>query len=73
MSQLQSPISRRTKGCGSAVAVTGSHNPPSTRIEDGPCGTTLAGEEVQRLRKRIESARFARGGRTVVSDIREAI
>jgi len=36
-------------------------------------GTTLAGEEVQRLRKRIESGQLARGaGGTVMSNIREA-
>src|SRR2546429_5102042 len=36
-------------------------------------GTTLAGEEVQRLRKRIESGRLARGaGRHRRADIREA-
>src|SRR5437762_2137602 len=61
-------------GCGSAVAVTGSHNPPEYNgLKMVLAGTTLAGEEVQRLRKRIESGQLARGsGRHRRVDIREA-
>jgi phosphomannomutase/phosphoglucomutase len=49
-------------GCGSCVAVTGSHNPPDyngLKIVVG--GNTLYGDEIQDIRKRIESARFASG------------
>ena len=61
-------------GCGSAVAVTGSHNPPEYNgLKMVLAGTTLAGEDVQRLRKRIESGELARGaGRHRHADIREA-
>src|SRR5947208_5624204 len=61
-------------GCGSAVAVTGSHNPPEYNgLKMVLAGTTLAGAEVQRLRKRIESGQLARGsGRHRRVDIREA-
>src|SRR2546423_15349667 len=60
-------------GCGSAVAVTGSHNPPEYNgLKMVLAGTTLAGEEVQRLRKRIESGQLARGsGRHRRGDISE--
>jgi phosphomannomutase/phosphoglucomutase len=49
-------------GCGSCVAITGSHNPPDyngLKIVVG--GNTLYGDEIQDIRKRIESARFASG------------
>ena len=49
-------------GCGSCVAITGSHNPPDyngLKIVVG--GNTLYGDEIQDLRKRIESRRFASG------------
>src|SRR5256885_5274440 len=61
-------------GCGSAVAVTGSHNPPEYNgLKMVLAGTTLAGEEVQRLRERIESGQLARGaGQHRRADIREA-
>src|SRR5256885_9045731 len=61
-------------GCGSAVAVTGSHNPPEYNgLKMVLAGTTLAGEEVQRLRQRIESGELTRGaGRHRRVDIREA-
>src|SRR5437667_181137 len=61
-------------GCGSAVAVTGSHNPPEYNgLKMVLAGTTLAGEEVQGLRRRIESGQLARGaGRHRRADIREA-
>src|SRR6267154_492267 len=49
-------------GCGSAVAVTGSHNPPEYNgLKMVLAGTTLAGEDVQKLRRRIESGELARG------------
>jgi len=61
-------------GCGSAVAVTGSHNPPDYNgLKIVVAGTTLAGDAVQGLRARIERDDFARGAggyRTV--DVREA-
>src|SRR5690349_9526996 len=61
-------------GCGSAVAVTGSHNPPEYNgLKMVLAGTTLAGEDVQRLRKRIEAGELAKGaGRHRHAEIREA-
>jgi phosphomannomutase/phosphoglucomutase len=61
-------------GCGSAVSVTGSHNPPEYNgLKMVLAGTTLAGEDVQRLRRRIESGELARGsGRHRRAEIREA-
>jgi phosphomannomutase/phosphoglucomutase len=61
-------------GCGSAVAVTGSHNPPEYNgLKMVLAGTTLAGETIQRLRRRIESGDLARGaGRHRRAEIREA-
>jgi len=61
-------------GCGSAVAVTGSHNPPDYNgLKMVVAGTTLSGDAVQALRARIERDDFAVGSgayRTV--DVREA-
>ena len=61
-------------GCGSAVAVTGSHNPPEYNgLKMVLAGTTLAGEDVQRLRRRIASGDLASGaGKHRSVDIREA-
>jgi phosphomannomutase/phosphoglucomutase len=61
-------------GCGSAVAVTGSHNPPEYNgLKMVLAGTTLAGETIQRLRRRIETGDLARGaGRHRRAEIREA-
>ena len=61
-------------GCGSAVAVTGSHNPPEYNgLKMVLAGTTLAGEDVQSLRRRIEAGQLAKGaGRHRLADIREA-
>jgi len=49
-------------GCGSCVSVTGSHNPPDyngLKLVVG--GETLYGDDIQGLRKRIESGQFASG------------
>ena len=49
-------------GCGSCVAVTGSHNPPDyngLKVVIG--GDTLYGDDIQEIRKRIESGRLASG------------
>ncbi len=49
-------------GCGSAVAVTGSHNPPDYNgLKMVVEGVTLSGEDIQDLRRRIEEGRFASG------------
>jgi phosphomannomutase/phosphoglucomutase len=49
-------------GCGSCVAVTGSHNPPDYNgIKMVVGGDTLYGDEIQDLRKRIDAGRFATG------------
>ena len=49
-------------GCGCAVSVTGSHNPPDYNgLKMVIAGTTLSGEAIQGLRARIEAGRFARG------------
>jgi phosphomannomutase/phosphoglucomutase len=49
-------------GCGSAVSVTGSHNPPEYNgLKMVLNGVTLAGDDVQALRHRIEAGRFATG------------
>ena len=49
-------------GCGSCVAVTGSHNPPDyngLKVVIG--GDTLYGDDIQEIRKRIESGNLATG------------
>ncbi len=49
-------------GCGSCVAVSGSHNPPDyngLKIVVG--GSALFGDEIQDLRKRIEAGKFSTG------------
>src|SRR5262249_62047001 len=58
----------------SAVAVTGSHNPPEYNgLKMVLAGTTLAGEDVQNLRQRIASGKLASGaGRHRRVDLREA-
>ncbi|MDW8323217.1 MAG: phosphomannomutase/phosphoglucomutase [Burkholderiales bacterium] len=49
-------------GCGSAVMVTGSHNPPQYNgLKMVIGGQTLAGEAIQRLRQRIEAGEYASG------------
>jgi len=61
-------------GCGSAVMLTGSHNPPEYNgIKMLIEGTTLAGEAIQELRRRIEADDFASGaGRRAQADLAEA-
>jgi phosphomannomutase/phosphoglucomutase len=49
-------------GCGSCVSVTGSHNPPDyngLKVVIG--GDTLYGDDIQEVRKRVESGNLARG------------
>jgi phosphomannomutase/phosphoglucomutase len=49
-------------GCGSCVAVTGSHNPPEYNgLKMVVQGHTLSGEEIQALRSRIEREDFRTG------------
>ena len=48
--------------CGSAVSVTGSHNPPDYNgLKMVIGGTTLAMESIQKLRRRIEAGELASG------------
>ncbi len=50
-------------GCGSCVSVTGSHNPPDYNgLKMVLGGVTLALEDIQRLRARIEANDFVSGG-----------
>jgi phosphomannomutase/phosphoglucomutase len=49
-------------GCGSCVSVTGSHNPPDYNgLKMVVAEHTLAGEEIQGLRRRIERGEFRSG------------
>jgi phosphomannomutase/phosphoglucomutase len=59
-------------GSGSAVAVTGSHNPPDYNgLKMVIGGTTLFAETIQDLRERIEAGRFASGsGALRTADVR---
>src|SRR6185295_14965120 len=61
-------------GCGSAVSVTGSHNPPEYNgLKMVLHGVTLAGDDMQRLRRRIEAGDLAKGqGGARTADVREA-
>lgn len=53
-------------GCGSAVSVTGSHNPPDYNgLKMVIGGVTLSGEDIQSLRKRIDDRRFMHGSGSV--------
>lgn len=61
-------------GCGSAVMVTGSHNPPEYNgLKMVINGTTLSGDAIQALRKRCESGDLANGaGRYSMQSINDA-
>ncbi len=61
-------------GTGSAVSVTGSHNPPDYNgLKMVIAGETLAGERIQALRSRIAEGRLASGSGTLATaDIRQA-
>jgi phosphomannomutase/phosphoglucomutase len=61
-------------GCGSVATVTGSHNPPEYNgIKMVVGGDTLSGDEIQALRRRIESGAFAAGaGRRSRAEVAEA-
>jgi phosphomannomutase/phosphoglucomutase len=61
-------------GAGSAVSVTGSHNPPDYNgLKMVLGGTTLSGDDIQRLRLRIEQQDFIAGSGTLeTADIRAA-
>src|SRR5687767_11521185 len=49
-------------GCGSCVAVSGSHNPPDYNgLKMVVGGNALYGDDIQDLRKRIERKNFASG------------
>jgi len=53
-------------GCGSCVAVSGSHNPPEYNgLKMVVGGDALYGDDIQDLRKRIEQRKFASGRGTV--------
>jgi len=60
-------------GSGSAVAVTGSHNPPDYNgLKMVIAGTTLSGDAIQGLRSRIDRGDFAHGeGAYSAADVRE--
>ncbi len=52
-------------GTQTSVMVTGSHNPPDYNgLKMVVDGTTLSGEDIQKLRARIEAGRFASGAGT---------
>jgi phosphomannomutase/phosphoglucomutase len=61
-------------GCGSAVMVTGSHNPGDQNgLKMVVAGTTLTGEEIQGLRKAVEAGRYATGaGKRSSADVLDA-
>jgi phosphomannomutase / phosphoglucomutase len=60
--------------CGSAVMVTGSHNPGEYNgLKMVIGGDTLSGEEIQDLRRRVESGKFASGiGKRRSEDVLDA-
>ena len=61
-------------GCGSCVAVSGSHNPPEYNgVKMVVAGDTLWGEDVQELRRRIEKQQFKSGsGKRSTADVLDA-
>ena len=60
--------------CGSCVAVSGSHNPPEYNgLKMVVGGTTLYGDDIQRLRTRIEKGDLASGsGKRSAADVLDA-
>jgi phosphomannomutase/phosphoglucomutase len=61
-------------GCGSCVAVSGSHNPPQYNgLKMVVGGDALYGDDIQDLRKRIEQRKFATGsGKKTTADVLDA-
>ncbi len=61
-------------GCGSAVMLTGSHNPGEYNgLKTVIAGTTLSGDEIQDLRKRVENGRHQSGtGKRTTADVLDA-
>jgi phosphomannomutase / phosphoglucomutase len=61
-------------GCGSCVAVSGSHNPPQYNgLKMVVGGDALYGDDIQDLRKRIEQRKFASGsGKKTNADVLDA-
>ena len=61
-------------GCRSAVMVTGSHNPKHDNgLKTVVAGNTLSGEEIQDLRRRVESDRHESGaGKRSTADVLDA-
>jgi len=61
-------------GCGSAVMVTGSHNPKDDNgLKTVVAGDTLSGDAIQDLRKRVESGRHRSGaGKRTTADVLDA-
>ncbi len=61
-------------GCGSAVMLTGSHNPGEYNgLKTVIAGTTLSGDEIQDLRKRVEAGRHQSGaGKRSATDVLDA-
>src|SRR5207245_3257254 len=59
-------------GCGSCVAITGSHNPPDYNgLKMVIAGGTLWGEDVQELRRSIGTGKLSRGnGKRSTADVR---
>ncbi len=61
-------------GCSSAAMITGSHNPPEYNgVKMVVDGTTLSGEEIQDLRRRIASGKLASGaGKRTQTEVLDA-
>ena len=61
-------------GCGSCVAVTGSHNPPDYNgLKMVVGGNTLYGDDIQDLRQRIDSNKYSTGqGKRSAADVLQA-